>query len=88
MSYSQVNSSAPMVGELSSGWFAGNHGPEGAWSSLKGGALTPHELSYCEQSTNYNDGRVDSNGRSGSGTWNSNVIVTTGMTRGGGTMAH
>lgn len=62
MSYSQVNSSAPMVGELSSGWFAGDHGPEGAWSSLKGSALTPMELSYCEQDKNYMDGRVEGNG--------------------------
>lgn len=62
MSYSQVNSSAPKVGELSGELFAGDHGPEGAWSTLKGSALTPPELSYCEQDTNYMDGRVQGDG--------------------------
>lgn len=62
--YTQVNSSAPLVGELSGELFAGDHGPQGAWASLKGQALTPPELSYSEQDTNYNDGRVDSNGMS------------------------
>lgn len=62
MSYSQVNSSGPLVGDLSGTLFAGDHGPEGVFASLKGSMLAPQELSYCEQDTNYNDGRVDSNG--------------------------
>lgn len=62
MTYSQVNSSAPLVGDLSGALFAGDHGPEGVFASLKGSTLTPMELSYCEQDKNYNDGRVDSNG--------------------------
>ena len=85
--YTQVNSSASHEGELKGGLFNGDHGPEGAWSSLKGPALTPPELSYSVQDTNYNDGRVDSNGMAPVTTGWTASIVTTGLTGPGGTLA-
>lgn len=86
--YTQVNSASSHEGELKGELFAGNHGPEGAWSSLKGPALTPPELSFSVQDTNYNDGRVDSNGGSPVPHAWTNSIVTTGQTGPGGTLAH
>lgn len=86
-SYHQVNSSASHEGDLKGEWFAGNHGPEGAFASLKGPALTPPELSFSVQDTNYNDGRVDSNGMAPvTQSWTASV-VTTGLTGPGGTLA-
>jgi hypothetical protein len=85
--YTQVNSSASHEGELKGELFAGNHGPEGVFASGKGPALTPPELSYSEQDTNYNDGRVDSNGGSPVTTPWTHSIVSTGQTGPGGTLA-
>jgi hypothetical protein len=87
MTYTQVNSAASHEGELKGELFAGNHGPEGVFASGKGPALTPPELSYSEQDTNYNDGRVDSNGGSPVPTAWTHSIVTTGQTGPGGTLA-
>lgn len=95
MTYSQVNSSASHEGELKGELFAGNHGPEGVFASLKGPALTPPELSFSVQDTNYNDGRVDSNGGSPVPTpWTTYGPVVSGefatdkTTGPGGTLAH
>ena len=85
--YTQTNSASSLEGDLKGELFAGNHGPEGVFASLKGPALTPPELSFSEQDTNYNDGRVDSNGSSPVVTPWTNVIVSTGTTGPGGTLA-
>lgn len=66
-------------------WFAGNHGPEGDWKTLKGRMLEPHTAAPLV-SDNTGDPRF--NGTSGSLGWTKNTIVTTGMTRAGGTLAH
>jgi len=65
-------------------WFAGNHGAEGAWSSLKGRMLAPHEAAPLT-STASGDSRHQTDAMAGH--WDSTTIVNTGMTRGGGTMA-
>lgn len=65
-------------------WFAGNHGPEGAWSSLKGSMLAPH-IAQPMTSTSSGDSRHQTDAMAGK--WTDKVIVNTGMTRGGGTMA-
>jgi hypothetical protein len=85
--YTQVNSSASQEGDLKGELFGGNHRPEGVFESLKGPALTPPELSYSVQDTNYNDGRVDSNGMAPVTTAWTASIVTTGLTGPGGTLA-
>jgi len=54
MGYTQVNSSSGHEGELKGALFAGDHRPEGVFSSLKGGTLTPPELSFDVQ--DHNDG--------------------------------
>lgn len=69
---------------MSDGWFGGVHGPEGDFKSLKGRMLEPHTQAPME-SDNTGDARF--NGTSGSLGWAKDTIVTTGMTRGGGTMA-
>lgn len=85
--YHQVSSASSLEGDLKGELFAGNHGPEGVFASLKGPALTPPELSFSEQDTNYNDGRVDSNGASPIvRPWTASV-VSTGTTGPGGTLA-
>lgn len=88
MTYTQVNSAASHEGELKGELFAGDHGPIGVWASGKGPALTPPELSFSEQDTNYNDGRVDSNGMAPVTTAWTHSIVSTGQTGPGGTLAH
>lgn len=87
MTYSQVNSASAHEGELKGALFAGDHGPEGAFASLKGPALTPHELSFSVQDKNYNDGRVDSNGMAPVVQSWTHSVVTTGLTGPGGTLA-
>lgn len=78
--YHQVNSSSGMEGELNGPLFAGDHGPEGVWQSEKGSMLTPMELSFSVQDTNYNDGRVDSNGMAiaSGGGWEAHGPVESG----------
>lgn len=68
MTYSQVNSSSGAEGELKGKLFA-DHSPAGVWGSLKGSALTPPELSFSDQGTNANDGRVDVNATAGNPNW-------------------
>jgi hypothetical protein len=69
---------------MADGWFAGDHGPIGPWSSEKGSMLAPHTQMPMESS---NTGDARFNGTVGPVGWASDVIVTTGMTGGGGTMA-
>lgn len=61
-----------------------DHPRSGPWESLKGGMLTP-PLQQPLVSGNTGDARF--NGNAGSLGWASDTIVSTGMTRGGGTMA-
>lgn len=62
-----------------------NHGPEGAWASLKGSALGVHLQTPMESS---NSGEARFNGEvSGAGSWESQLLPNVPMTRGGGTMA-
>jgi len=68
-----------------SGWFAGNHGPEGVYASLKGSMLAPNIAGPWTGGVP-SMVQVDTSYQSGSG-WASNTIVNTGMTGGGGTMA-
>lgn len=69
---------------MSEGWFAGNHGPEGAWKTLKGSMLAPH-IKQPITSTAQGDARHQAPAAIIG--WESHILVNTGMTRGGGTMA-
>ncbi len=69
---------------MAEGWFAGNHGAINAWSSEEGGMLAPH-IAQPMESGNTGDPRF--NGTVGPTGWASDVIVSTGLTGGGGTMA-
>jgi|UniRef100_A0AAU7GYC8 hypothetical protein len=60
------------------------HPRSGDWETLKGGTLSPH-LQMPLTSSAQGDSRHQA--PAGGGRWDSTVIVTTGMTRGGGTMA-
>lgn len=40
-------------------WFAGDHGPEGDWKTLKGRMLTPPELPYDVQDSNEGPERLN-----------------------------
>lgn len=65
--------------------FAGDHGAEGAWSSLKGSMLAPR-LQAPLVSDNTGDPRF--NGEAGGNPgWESSLKPSEGLTRGGGTMA-
>lgn len=59
MAYTQTNSSSGHEGELKGGLFAGDHGPEGVFGSLKGSALTPPELSFDVQDSNVGPDRLN-----------------------------
>jgi hypothetical protein len=71
-------------------WFAGNHGPEGDWKTLKGRMLAPHEAAPMESS---NTGDPRFNGEiTGPQGWEASIVQSgpfdpDSLTRGGGTMA-
>lgn len=67
------------------GWFGGVHGPEGPWQSEKGSMLAPHTAQPMESS---NTGDPRFNGTTPTThAWTADVLVSTGLTGGGGTMA-
>lgn len=66
-------------------WFAGNHGPEGPWSSEKGSMLAPH-IQMPDEGSNTGDPRFNGTTPT-THDWSSDVIVQTPMTGGGGAMA-
>lgn len=65
-------------------FFAGNHGPEGVWKSEKGRMLAPH-LQMPMESEAMGESRHQTDNVNQ--LWNTTVVVSTGMTRGGGAMA-
>lgn len=65
-------------------WFGGNHGPEGDWKTLKGRMLAPHTQQPL-MSTAHGDSRAQAPAPTIG--WETHILVNTGMTRGGGTMA-
>lgn len=65
-------------------WFGGQHGPEGDWKTLKGRMLEPHTAQPMT-STAQGDSRHQAPAPVIG--WESHILVNTGMTRGGGTMA-
>ena len=74
MTYSQVNSSSSHQGELNGPLFAGDHGPEGVFGSLKGRALTPHELSFDVQDSNDGPDRLNQE-VSGGYNWEESIVT-------------
>lgn len=70
---------------MSEQWFNGCHHPDGIYSSLKGSMLQPYELDAL---VGENEGEVRYQGETPTThDWNTDVVVTTGMTGGGGAMA-
>lgn len=67
------------------GWFAGNHGPEGPWKTEKGSMLAPHIQSPMESSNTGEPRFTGTTPTTHAST--STIIVSTGMTGGGGAMA-
>ncbi|HEY6019694.1 MAG TPA: hypothetical protein VIY48_07280 [Candidatus Paceibacterota bacterium] len=68
---------------MSEGLFP-QHPRSGDWETLKGRMLSPHTAAPLT-STASGDSRHQTDAMAGH--WDSTVIVSTGMTRGGGTMA-
>jgi hypothetical protein len=68
---------------MSEGMFP-NHPRSGDWETLKGRMLSPH-MTTPLTSTAHGDSRHQAEAKSIG--WESHIIVNTGMTRGGGTMA-
>lgn len=60
------------------------HARSGPWETLKGSMLSPHIAGPIEGGAT-GDSRHQTDAMAGH--WDSNVLVSTGMTRGGGTMA-
>lgn len=60
------------------------HPKSGPWESLKGGTLAPHEQPVMTSSAMGDSRHIDS---AGSTPWDSQILVNTGMTHGGGAMA-
>jgi len=92
MSYTQVDSSTGKEGALNGPLFAGDHRPDGIYSSLKGKTITPPELSFDVQDSNVGPDRLNQEVSAGSN-WVSTGPVMSGTynpqatTGGGGTMA-
>lgn len=59
MGLNQVHSGSGHEGNISGGWFAGDHGPEGEFNSLKGRALEAPELSAYDQDGNIGPDRLN-----------------------------
>ena len=62
-------------------WFAGDHGPDGVFGSLKGSALAPHVQQPMTSNAMGDSRHIDS---AGGTDWTGSILVTTGMTRGSG----
>lgn len=62
------------------------HSRSGDWETLKGSMLAPYLMAPLE-STSMDNARPQSDAMPSS-PWNTEVVVTTGLTPGGGTMAH
>lgn len=60
------------------------HPRAGEWETLKGRTLAPHVQAVDTQDQNFGDSRL--NQSTVTTNWTSHTLVTTGMTRGGGTM--
>jgi len=69
---------------MSEGMFP-QHPRSGDWETLKGRMLAPHEQPVMTSVAQDNAG---SQSNPATTTWTSAVLVDTGMTGGGGTMAH
>lgn len=65
-------------------WFCGNHGPDGVFGSLKGPALAPHIQQPMTSNAMGDSRHIDSAGGTAP---TSTIIVNTGMTGPGGTLA-
>lgn len=59
MGLNQVHSGSGHEGNISGGWFAGDHAPEGEFQSLKGRALEAPELSFYDQDGNIGPDRLN-----------------------------
>lgn len=66
--------------------FAGDHGPDNAWRTEKGGMLAPHEQPTMD-STNTGDPRFNGLVSNGVQSWNAFIKPYEPLTRGGGAMA-
>jgi hypothetical protein len=66
-------------------WFGGQHGPEGAWKSLKGPMLAPH-LQMPLESGNTGDPRFNGQVEGPMG-WEASLKPREGLTGPGGTLA-
>lgn len=69
---------------MSDGMFP-NHARSGDWQTLKGRMLSPY-VAMPMESVSKNRGGVET-GTKDAG-WDSQIMVTTGLTHGGGAMAH
>jgi uncharacterized protein (DUF1501 family) len=70
---------------MADSWFGGKHTAINAWSSEEGSTLSPH-IAQPMESSNTGDPRFNGTTPT-THDWSSDVLVTTGMTRGGGAMA-
>lgn len=59
MGLNQVHSGSGHEGNIGGTQFAGQHGPEGVWSSEKGRALEAPELSFYDQDGNQGPDRLN-----------------------------
>lgn len=66
------------------GWFP-QHPKTGDFESLKGRMLAPHVCMPMTSTASGDSRHIDS---AGGTNWSGTILVNTGMTRGGGTMAH
>lgn len=74
----------PDTGAMSTEGLFPNHGPINAWLTEEGDMLAPH-IQMPMESVAMNRGQVESGTRTPG--WATEIIVTTGLTRGGGAMA-
>lgn len=63
------------------------HPRSGDWETLKGKTLTPPELPYDVQDQNFGDSRLNQTVSTPFGTWDKHILVNTGTTGAGGTLA-
>jgi len=59
MGLNQVHSGSGHEGNIRGEWFAGDHGPDGVFESLKGRALEAPELSFYDQDGNVGPDRLN-----------------------------
>jgi hypothetical protein len=79
MGLTQTHSGSGHEGNIRGGWFAGDHGPDGVWSSEKGRMIDAPELSAYDQDGNIGPDRLNQEVSVSGHGWTDQGPITSGQ---------